>query len=187
MNLRKAGEDFYFLQKLFPLGGIFNLTEATVYPSARPSHRVPFGTGRSILELLKAKPEEGYFTYHPEAFVELKQFCDALPALWNENVKTFLDLQGTAMRDYLNSISFYDKVEKIRRNATNEKQFIRSFYAWFNGFLVLKFVHFARDHYYGKMEIMEVCSWILGNQLDHPIPDEKESMLVVLRNLDRLK
>jgi len=187
MNLRKAGEDFYFLQKLFPLGGVHNLTCATVYPSARPSHRVPFGTGRSILEILEAKQEDSYFTYHPDTFVELRQFCDTIPMLWGQSNTSFLESQGLAIRDYLGTISFFEKVEKIQRNATNEKQFVRSFYAWFNGFSILKFVHFARDHYYGKMEIAEACSWVLSKQLDHPIPDEKESMLLTLRNLDRLE
>ncbi len=187
MNLRKAGEDFYFLQKLFPLGDIYNLTSATVYPSARPSHRVPFGTGRSILELLEAKQDESYFTYHPEIFMELKQFCNVVPLLWEHCNTKFLDSQGSAMRDYLSSISFFEKAEKIQRNASGEKQFIRSFYAWFNGFLVLKFVHFAREHYYGNMEIMEACSWILSKKVAHPIPKEKESMLNLLRSLDRLE
>ncbi|MDZ7608863.1 MAG: glycosyltransferase [Cyclobacteriaceae bacterium] len=187
MNLRKAGEDFYFLQKLFPLGDIHNLTNATVYPSARPSHRVPFGTGRSILELMETKQEEPYSTYHPDIFVELRQFCDGVPMLWNRNYTSFLDSQSLAMKEYLSTISFFEIAQKIQHNATTEKQFIRSFYAWFNGFLVMKFVHYARDHHYGNMEIMEACSWILRKKEDHPIPDKKESMLHFMRNLDRLE
>ncbi len=187
MNLRKAGEDFYFLQKLFPLGGVLNLTHATVYPSARPSHRVPFGTGRSMLQMLETNQEESFFTYHPEIFMELRRFCEAVPLLWGRNNTKFLDSLGSAIRDYLNSISFFEKAEKIHRNSTSEKQFVSSFFAWFNGFLVLKFVHFARDHHHGKIEIMEACSWILTKLLDHPIPETKESMLYLLRNLDRLE
>ncbi len=45
MNRRMAGEDFYFIQKLLPAGGFFNLNQTTVYPSPRSSARVPFGTG----------------------------------------------------------------------------------------------------------------------------------------------
>ena len=36
MNKRKAGEDFYFLHKLMPLGGFFELNSTCVYPSPRP-------------------------------------------------------------------------------------------------------------------------------------------------------
>ena len=46
MNKRKAGEDFHFLNKVIPLGGFADLTRTTVYPSPRPSDRVPFGTGK---------------------------------------------------------------------------------------------------------------------------------------------
>jgi len=41
MNRREAGEDFYFLNKLAKLGDIGQIHATTVYPSARPSRRVP--------------------------------------------------------------------------------------------------------------------------------------------------
>ncbi|HEY6008810.1 MAG TPA: glycosyltransferase family 2 protein, partial [Geobacteraceae bacterium] len=47
MNRRVAGEDFYFLQQLHRTVGVAPLTGTVVFPSARSSHRVPFGTGRS--------------------------------------------------------------------------------------------------------------------------------------------
>ncbi|MEO5362830.1 MAG: glycosyltransferase family 2 protein, partial [Magnetococcus sp. DMHC-8] len=50
MNRRKAGEDFYFLQKIIPLGGFSDVCSTTVFPSARSSHRVPFGTGRAMAD-----------------------------------------------------------------------------------------------------------------------------------------
>ena len=40
MNKRKAGEDFYFLHKIIPLGGFTDLTATTVHPSPRPSDQV---------------------------------------------------------------------------------------------------------------------------------------------------
>src|SRR4029434_9989987 len=52
MNRRQAGEDFYFLHKLIPLGGFTELNSTTVYPLPRPSNRVPFGTGRAVSEWL---------------------------------------------------------------------------------------------------------------------------------------
>lgn len=48
MNRRRAGEDFYFLNKLAKIGGINYIKETRVFPSARPSFRVPFGDGRRI-------------------------------------------------------------------------------------------------------------------------------------------
>ena len=48
MNRRQAGEDFYFLNKLTKLGKITEINDAYVYPSARVSDRVPFGTGAAM-------------------------------------------------------------------------------------------------------------------------------------------
>ena len=43
MNRKQAGEDFYFIQKLVPSGGYFNLNSTTVYPSPRISFRFHSG------------------------------------------------------------------------------------------------------------------------------------------------
>ncbi|MBN1926587.1 MAG: glycosyltransferase, partial [Prolixibacteraceae bacterium] len=51
MNRRKAGEDFYFLHKLVPLGEIIEIKSTTVHPSARISNRVPFGTGPALKKI----------------------------------------------------------------------------------------------------------------------------------------
>ncbi len=48
MNRKKAGEDFYFLQKIMPLGDYEYLNTTAVFPSSRPSDRVPCGTGAFI-------------------------------------------------------------------------------------------------------------------------------------------
>jgi cellulose synthase/poly-beta-1,6-N-acetylglucosamine synthase-like glycosyltransferase len=45
MNRKKAGEDFYFLHKVFPLGNFKELNSTRVVPSSRVSDRVHFGTG----------------------------------------------------------------------------------------------------------------------------------------------
>lgn len=55
MNLRTAGEDFYFLQQLVKItlntGGM-RMLDCTVYPSARLSNRVLFGTGTRLKQLV---------------------------------------------------------------------------------------------------------------------------------------
>jgi len=78
MNKRKAGEDFYFLHKMFPHKPFAEINDTCVYPSPRPSMRVPFGTGATITQLLQNKKDK-YLTYSPEAFFELKQFLSLVP------------------------------------------------------------------------------------------------------------
>jgi hypothetical protein len=77
MNKRKAGEDFYFLQKIFPLGAFTELTDTTVNPSPRGSDRVPFGTGKAVQAHLAGNKIS---TYPLEAFLDLKMLFDGLPA-----------------------------------------------------------------------------------------------------------
>src|SRR5256885_274024 len=71
MNKRKAGEDFYFLQKVIALGNYTDLLTTRVMPSARESHRVPFGTGKAVGDHLRGKAA---LTYPFEAFQHLKAF-----------------------------------------------------------------------------------------------------------------
>ena len=67
MNRRKAGEDFYFINKLIK-GEIFGeINDTKVMPSPRVSNRVPFGTGRAILEGLNTKKDLS-LTYDFQSF-----------------------------------------------------------------------------------------------------------------------
>ena len=73
MNRRQAGEDFYFLQNLAHLGPIGEISTTTVFPSARLSDRVPFGTG-PILQKWMGGAEDLTQTYNFQAFADLKEF-----------------------------------------------------------------------------------------------------------------
>ena len=64
MNTRKAGEDFYFFQKIVMNGKVFDITSTCVYPSPRISDRVVFGTGRAVSDILSSESQQK-FTYHP--------------------------------------------------------------------------------------------------------------------------
>jgi hypothetical protein len=162
MNRRKAGEDFYFLQKIIPLGNFRDLTDTTIIPSARPSERVPFGTGKAVQEYL----EHGEVCAYPlQAFLDLKVFFDDLPdayrredflrgswpGAWPESVRSFLDIQ-----------QFSEALREMRENTSTELAFRNRFFHWFNGFRVMKFVNRARDRYYGKGKVDEEASKLLA-------------------------
>ena len=88
MNRRKAGEDFYFVHKIIPLGGFTDLTATTVYPSPRPSDRVPFGTGKAVGDILSGREIK---TYPLEAFLDLKQLVERVPALVRDGAQGSFD------------------------------------------------------------------------------------------------
>ncbi len=85
MNRRQAGEDFYFIQKLVPAGGYFNLNSTTVYPSPRASSRVPFGTGASMRKL-SAETSSTFLTYNILAFKELRTFFELTEIFFKSDI-----------------------------------------------------------------------------------------------------
>ncbi|MBI2946730.1 MAG: glycosyltransferase [Verrucomicrobia bacterium] len=149
MNKRQAGEDFYFLHKVIPLGGFADLTATRVMPSPRPSDRVPFGTGKAVLDFLH---EQKSVTYPLEAFLDLKAFFEVLPTLSACGIKAGLSglrSMSDAMQSFLDKQNFWKALEEIRKNTANEDTFRSRFFRWFNAFMAMKFVHYARDNHYG--------------------------------------
>lgn len=188
MNKRKAGEDFYFLQKIFPLGNIYEINSTAVFPSPRLSDRVPFGTGKAINDFIKTK-KTNYYTYNPKTFLDFGLFIEKVPSLYKEkDSESIIDKLPLSIHDYLSDIGFLDHVSKIKKNCNTDKQFVRSFYNWFNGFAALKFVHFARDNYYQDIEIFDAVNWILKELTEHQLPVlNKRKALEYMRSLDRLQ
>jgi hypothetical protein len=186
MNTRKAGEDFYFLQRIFPLGNIRLINTATVFPSPRPSDRVPFGTGRAIKDMLKNEATGHYQTYNPHTFIDLKSFFEhAEGFLRNPDLPASFRKMPESLQGYLHAIEFDKNVKKLQKNFRTESTFSRAFYMWFNGFKVLKFVHFARDRFYPNIKILDAANWLLTTYSEEPAKD-RESALNHLRKLDQL-
>ncbi len=158
MNKRKAGEDFYFLQKFIQLGSVGELTTAKVIPSPRISDRVPFGTGRAIGERMESKLAT-YDSYSMDSFYLIKKVVDHLPNIYSDDQqvlqlpKEFLAYYGA---DKMLSI-----VQSARKETTNYTNFVKRFYRFFDAFQVLKFVHYLRDHHYPDQPVGEVALELL--------------------------
>jgi hypothetical protein len=140
---------------VFPYESVIELNSLTVYPSARVSHRVPFGTGRAQQNYLE-RNECNYPTYNFNIFQELKSFFK-LDFLSDQ----LLDCCSEPLRRFLVENDFYSKINEIRSNTNGRAQFYRRFFKWFYAFMVLKYVHFARDHYYANEDIVVCCSKLL--------------------------
>ncbi len=143
MNLRAAGEDFYFLQHLAKTGGIDPVAGTVVYPSPRASHRVPFGTGRSMSRML-AGEEDAVMFYDPACFQILKAWLDAVLQNANAPAGVVLSHAGKISRDlagYLEEISYGAVWEKLRKNFRDERNFFSGFHSWFDGLKTMKLIH----------------------------------------------
>ena len=143
MNHRGAGEDFYFLQHLAKTGGVSRVRGTVVYPSARTSHRVPFGTGRSMTDLLSRKDGAVLF-YRLECFQILG---DWLNLVEQSLVAEAEHLQQKARRispdlaNFLEANKFISVWEKLRQNFRTPKNLSKGFHEWFDGLKTMKLIH----------------------------------------------
>ena len=155
MNKRQAGEDFYFLHKIIPLGNFGEVNTTRLIPSPRASDRVPFGTGRAVREYLES---EKFETYPLQAFRDLKELFDAV----REDRLKAGHQTVSPLREFLDGQNFAVVLEEIRRNTSSAEAFRKRFFRWFDGFMAMKYIHFARDTVYGPAKIIEAASELLG-------------------------
>lgn len=149
MNKKKAGEDFYFLQKLLPLGQIREINTTKVIPSPRPSDRVPFGTGAAIMKW--NENETNYLTYNILSFLELKKFIQIVPKFHNISETDFnlvISSLHIGIQEFLHQDNFFNDLKNINENSSNLSSFIKRFYNHFNMFKVLKCMNYlAIEHF----------------------------------------
>lgn len=184
MNTRIAAEDFYFLQQLKKTAGIAGVEGTVVHPSARSSHRVPFGTGRSVSRLLSGE-ESAVLFYQSECFSILGQ--------WLSLVEACLDAEGSVIRShaeeisphlgaYLDDARFVDDWEKLRNNSRDERSLHTAFHAWFDGLRTLKLVHHLSDGPLPRQAPATLVPLLLENAGLEPLRDP-EDQLALLRRL----
>jgi hypothetical protein len=143
MNRRPAAEDFYFLQHICKTAGVGQMRGTTVFPSPRPSHRVPFGTGRSISRTLNGEDNVITF-YHPECFRILGEWlkivagdpCREASLLMSKAASISPHLEG-----YLEISGFPCAWEKLRRNCRGPEPILSAFHGWFDALRTMKLIH----------------------------------------------
>jgi len=182
MNKRQGGEDFYFLHKVFPLGNTVELNSVTVYPSARISDRVPFGTGPAVKEII----EQGdFFTYRFEYFIYLKNFFNTIESLYNANNDTiyaFYESLDISLKEFISDEEFLRKITEINKNTASPAKFKQRFYYWFDAFKVIKYLNFVHTKIQRVSVVDAVNSYFtaIGKKNQSKFP---EKLLALLRNI----
>lgn len=152
MNRRQAGEDFYFLQNLAQLGTVGEIKSTKVFPSARLSDRVPFGTGPILRKWMEGK-EDLTQTYNFEAFGDLKDFFDVKDQLYlieKQGYKLFLMKLPLSIGNFLIEDDFWEEITDLNQNCSSLKSFQTRFFQKFNAFKILKFLNFCHPLFYKK-------------------------------------
>ncbi len=146
MNKRQAGEDFYFLAKITLLPHFYAIKTTTVYPSSRVSNRTPFGTGPALQQWLNSQQND-YLVYHPSIFTELRLLFQQLPQLYQQQSLPLLQKLSPQLQAFLSQQQFQNKIMEIKQHTASFRTFKQRFFRYFNGLLILKWLHFAQNYY----------------------------------------
>ena len=180
MNRRKAGEDFYFINKLIK-GEIFGeINDTKVMPSPRVSNRVPFGTGRAILEGLNTKKDLS-LTYDFQSFEVIHS--------WINRIETKDFKYGNfpeILKAYMGEEIWIKHHTMMLNNTNSHKSYLKLFYNIFDAFWMLKFIHFLRDNYYPNTSLLDNTNALLI-KMNYQIISSITSQLEFLRKLDKKK
>ena len=180
MNKRKAGEDFYFLQKFFELGHFTELNSTCIIPSPRPSNRVPFGTGAVIRDFVNGNKNE-FLTYNPDLFDILAGFFNKIPELYshrkNTNPDSLLYDMPSLLQNFLKKEGFHEAVKEIVSNSATLSSFEKRFFRWFNLLKILKFLNYGKK-WYPEVPVTTAASKLLLKKRMISKPEENPVRLL---------
>lgn len=187
MNRRQAGEDFYFIQKLVPLGGYFALNGTTVFPSPRESYRVPFGTGPAITRLMVSS-ETKLLTYNTNAFGELRLLFSTVNQLFKSStgkIRNYYKSLPSGLKSFFNEDEWSSKISEINRNTSGEESFRKRFFGWFNMFRIVKYLNHSHSELFEKKSVEESASELLKITGKEFCPKDSREILICYRVLEK--
>jgi glycosyltransferase involved in cell wall biosynthesis len=193
MNKKKAAEDFYFLEKLSKNYTINEINNTVVYPSARGSARVPFGTGQRVNRFLEGKRDE-YYLYDFESFIKLSEWLQIYYSLISpEEMLEKCRKAGSPVIGFLKENNFLEQLNSIYKTSKELEQLKGQKRRWFDGFRTLKLIHYLRDNAFSPKTMFSEVSRLLevndvnfqnyGGKIPH-LEVQKEC-LMLLRDLQR--
>jgi hypothetical protein len=186
MNTRVAAEDFYFLQHLKKTAGISQVTGTCVHPSARASHRVPFGTGRSVSRILSGEKNAVLF-YQIDCFRILEAWISAvesdLGATGSEIKKAARGISA-GLCGFLDNAGFTATWEKLKRNSAGHDALRTAFHEWFDGLQTMKLIHHLSDTLYPREKPEQSLPLLLEWAGLTPV-ESPEEQLALLRSLQQ--
>lgn len=127
--MQAGREDFYFLQKLIPLGNFGEINSTVVRPSPRVSDRVIFGTGASVTAHVEGRGNAG-LSHNLRAYEHLKGLFDIKDELYGLSSDQYeswtYKLEGP-VRSYLLNSGFFDDIDVIKAGCSSEAVFAKRF------------------------------------------------------------
>jgi glycosyltransferase involved in cell wall biosynthesis len=129
----KSGEDFYFLQKLRKFGNMLITLPEMVYPAARFSSRVFFGTGPAMIKGA-AGDWSSYPVYNYHFFDEVSETFNAFENLYKDDFKT-------PMTEFLEEKFGESQVwQPLHENSKSAGQFVKACSTKIDGLRILQYL-----------------------------------------------
>ncbi|NNF66180.1 MAG: hypothetical protein HKM98_01585 [Gammaproteobacteria bacterium] len=175
MNRRTAGEDFYFINKLMKRGRVGEINSTTVYPSARMSRRVPFGTGAAMWQ----RQDSEQLSYAPAGYLKLRDFQGALldRVLRNQPM-------APEFSPFVKTSALNNWLRKMQSNVASEAAAETQLTRWFDGFRVMKFLNWLSESAHPKVPVRVAAREILAWR-DESVDGDAMAILNALRAADR--
>lgn len=189
MNTRMAGEDFYLLQKFIETEVFGEILHTTVYPSARTSNRVPFGTGRAMLQ--SSADDYSWKSANFNVFKEIRPLLHQMDTLYNflkqnrpsSDLQSVLSLSDKVM-DFLDTINFSREIQSIQSHTSSLVTFRKRFFRFFNAFKMIRYMHYMRDKFYPDTPLTNACDDLFRHAGVTPKGGTTEDYLSSLRHMD---
>jgi hypothetical protein len=132
MTPKQSGEDFYFLQKIVKTGRLLHFNGEIVFPAARLSDRVFFGTGPALIKGMEGD-WSSYPVYNQQLFDKIAEAYKLLGPIYTKDIETPLD-------DFL--IRRFGELpwKALRLNFKSQAHFIRACHEKIDGLRILQFL-----------------------------------------------
>ena len=184
MNRRLAGEDFYFLQQIHKTSGVTQLTGTCVHPSPRSSHRVPFGTGRAVGDMLATGNGLLQF-YQPVLFAILGEWLACVADNTGSDGSGLLQRASgisVHLHGYLVQAGFAAAWDNLRQHNPDQGKLLAAFHGWFDAFRTMRLMHHLTDAAFPRIPPEQAVAPLL-EQAGYSAPAEVSGMLEQLRTL----
>lgn len=129
---KMSGEDFYFLQKIVKTGRLLHWNGEQVYPAARLSDRVYFGTGPALIKGIDGD-WSSYPVYNNSLYDEVAETYKLFGQLYKKNVPSPLD-------DFLSRKFNELPWDALRQNFKTQAHFVRACHEKIDGLRILQFL-----------------------------------------------
>lgn len=137
---KKSGEDFYFLQKIRNYGEIINYLPSKVYPAARFSNRVNFGTGPAMIKGANDN-WDSYPIYNYMYFNEIYDTFQQFKNLFNNDI-------DPPLINFVNNNADKNLWDLLRKNFPDKQKFISACHTKINALRILQYL----KHRYNNSE-----------------------------------